>query len=61
MRPNCVVLKSSDLPGFNSGLECCKSFADFLDLAQNHLVLSWWVRRGKHDIGRTATSVLDPC
>ena len=60
VRSQAVVLKSGRFSGFDGRVERFERFADFLCLAQNHLVVSWWVHRRKHDVGRTSTSVLDP-
>jgi hypothetical protein len=60
VRSETVVFEPGHFSGFDRGVECFQSFADLLDLEQNHLVLSWRVRRGKHDVGRTTTRVLDP-
>jgi hypothetical protein len=55
VRPHPVVLESGHFSGFDRGVECFKSFADFLDLAQNQSAISWrygedrfnfWIRFG---------------
>jgi hypothetical protein len=45
MRAHPAILEAGQLSGFYGDLECLKNIADFLDLATDHLVLSWWVRR----------------